>query len=76
MNFSICRLCRNILYIGETKSQKAKQLWEGMCDSHHTIFIIKYIIFILQIIKWTFILLQTFRTYVSVNLSGFAAVMT
>ncbi|WP_418263546.1 hypothetical protein [Flavobacterium faecale] len=46
-----------------TKSYKAIQIWVDMYDNCHTLFIFKYIIFFLQIIKTTFNLLNTFRTY-------------
>lgn len=46
-----------------------------MYDKRHTLFQLKYINNSLQIIKRTLYLLNTFRTYVSVNFGSFATAM-
>jgi hypothetical protein len=42
------------LVICVTKSHKAIRFWADMCDKSHILFLFKYIIFFLQIIKATF----------------------
>jgi uncharacterized membrane protein len=64
------------LYIGLTKSDLSLHFWVDRSDSNQTLLLTKDINFFLQIIEWTFYLLNTFRTNVRVNFGGFTATMS